>query len=61
MKKVINRWVKVEDPEHWTKEYCCFNCGEFAPIYWDEENLSFEYWCSPYCPRCGVKLDDVEE
>ena len=48
------KWIDCKSSEHMK----CSVCGERAPIYWDEENMSYCEWLSEYCPNCGARMDE---
>ena len=51
-KNVRGEWVECGSTEHWK----CKHCGERAPMVWDEENMSYAEYLSPFCPDCGAYM-----
>ena len=50
-------WVECVSSEHWK----CNQCGDRAPMYWDDANMSYAEWLSPYCPNCGADMRGEED
>ena len=42
------RWVHDGDYRSWSERIICSECGHFGGTY--------AYQLSPYCPRCGAKM-----